>query len=109
MSEITAIQSPMFDFFSKWMTYSQRISKEFWKNINTTENQDRTTTRLIETKMDFLNFNLERMIDLPKIKNFDRTQATEVALILDRIRETFSTLERSELKQILGLFEVLRK
>jgi hypothetical protein len=39
--------------------------------------------------MDFLTFNLERMIDLPKIKNFNRTEATSIALGLDRIRETF--------------------
>jgi len=30
--------------------------------------------------MDFLAFNLDRMIDLPKIQNFDRTEATSIAL-----------------------------
>lgn len=109
MSEITAINSPMFNFFSKWITYSQKVSKEFWENVNTIENQDRTTTRLIEKKMDFLTFNLERMIDLPKIKNFNRTEATSIALGLDRIREMFWTLEKSELKQVLETLEVLRK
>lgn len=109
MSEVTVMSSPMFDFFSKGMTYSQKVSKEFWENINTIESQDRTTTRLIDKKMDFLTFNLERMIDLPKIKNFNRTEATSIALGLDRIRETFWTLEKSELKQVLETLEVLRK
>jgi hypothetical protein len=49
------------------------------------------------------------MIDLPKIKNFNRTEATSIALGLDRIRETFWTLEKSELKQVLETLEVLRK
>ena len=109
MSEIKAIHSPVFDFFSKGITYSQRVSKDFWENINTIENQDRTTTRLIDKKMDFLTFNLDRMIDLPKIKNFNRTEATEIALGIDRIREMFSTLEKEQLKQILEMLKMLQK
>ena len=53
--------------------------------------------------------NLEKMMDLPKIPNFNRTQATSIALGLDRIRERFSSFNKKEMRQVLEVLEILRK
>ena len=108
MREAIAINNPILDMMTH-ISYSQKVVKNFWENINTLENQDRTTTKLIDKKMDFLTYNLERMVDLPKMKNFDRTEATATSLYLDKMKQTFSELEKSEIKEVLILLEPLRK
>ena len=108
MAQITAINNPIIDMIQH-LSYSQRVAKMYWENVNTTATQSRIETRAIDKKMDFLSFNLEKMMDLPKIQNFDRTEATSISLWLDRIRQTFSTLEKTEIREVLELLEVLRK
>jgi len=108
MTKTIAINNPILDMMTH-ISYSQKVIKNFWENINTATTQDRTTSRIIDKKMDFLTYNLERMVDLPKMKNFDRTEATATALYLDKLKQTFSDLEKSEIKEVLFLLEPLRK
>lgn len=107
MQEAIAINNPVMDMMTQ-LSYSQRVAQVFWKNTNTLENQARSTTKLIDKKIDFLTYNLERMIDLPKIPNLNRIEATATALYLDKMKQTFSTLEKSDLRDVLELLEVLR-
>ena len=50
--------------------------------------------------MDFLTYNLEKMVDLPKMKNFDRTEATATALYLDKMKQSVSDVISLESKAI---------
>lgn len=108
MTKAIAINNPILDMMTH-ISYSQKVAKSFWVNTNTAETQNRTTARLIDKKMEFLTYNLERMVDLPKMKNFDRTEATATALNLDKIKQTFADLDKSEIKEVLFLLEPLRK
>ncbi len=108
MTKTIALNNPVLDMISH-MNYSQRVAKIFWENTNTLEMQDRSTTKLIDKKMDFLAYNLERMIDLPKIPNFNRIEATSTALNLDKIRQEFWSLSKDDLKKLLNILEVLRE
>jgi len=108
MQESIAINNPILDMITH-ISYSQKVAKAFWENVNTVENQDPMQQRVIDKKMDFLTYNLERMIDLPKIPNLNRIGATATALYLDKMEQTFSTLDKSEMRQVLEILEVLRK
>ena len=108
MSRTIAINNPILNMITH-ISYSQKVAKNFWVNANTVATQDRTTTRVIDKKMDFLTYNLEKMVDLPKMKNFDRTEATATALYLDKLKQTFRDLDKSEIKEVLFLLEPLRK
>jgi hypothetical protein len=108
MSEVIALHNPTLDIMNT-LTYSQKVAQTFWENTNTLDTQDRTTAKGIDKRLEFLSYNLEKMMDLPKIPNFDRTEATSIALWLDRIRERFSSLDRSELRELLEVLEPLRK
>lgn len=108
MSKVIALNNPILDMMQQ-VTYSQRVAKVYGENANTAETQSPMKKRIIDKKMDFLSYNLEKMMDLPRIPNFDRTEATTISLWLDRIRQTFSTLEKSEIREVLELLEVLRK
>lgn len=107
MTQAMAI-NPVFDIFNNTQKYSQKVSEIFGSNVNTIATQQKTEARLIDKKLDFLSYNLEKMMDLPKIENFNRTEATKVALTLDRIRETFWGLEKSELKQLLHILNDIK-
>ena len=110
MAEVMTINNPVMDIINQ-LSYSGKVAKIFWENTNTVDTQDRTTTKLIDKRMDFLTYNLERMIDLPKLKNknFNRTEATATALSLDRMKQMFSGLEKQEIREVLEILEVLRK
>lgn len=109
MNETITLNNPIMELIATKNSYSQKIAQVFWENINTLETQDRTTTRIIEKRMDFLEFNLEKMMDLPKIPNFDRTEATSISLWIDRIREKFGSFNKNEMREVLEILEVLRK
>ncbi len=108
MTKAIAINNPILDMMTH-ISYSQKVVKNFWVNVNTTETQARGTWKAIDKRMEFLEFNLKRMVDLPKMKDFNRTEATATALYLDKLKQTFSDLEKSEIKEVLFLLEPLRK
>lgn len=99
---------PILDIFGTTKSYSQKVADIFWDNTNTVVSQTKQQAKLIDKKLDFLAYNLEQMMDLPKIENFNRTQATKVALSLDRIRETFGALEKKELKELLHILNEIK-